>query len=98
MIFRWRCAGKNLSNIKHVKKGRWPLTHEMELWATSPHTLQEMAHLGLHARAHLIKERYELKSFSHSSVVRLFKKHGITYRKPQYSYSRKQAHHTALKQ
>jgi hypothetical protein len=50
-----------------------------------------MAALSLEYRAKEIREHFQLKSFSSMSVIKLYKKHKISYRKPQYSYYRKLA-------
>ena len=41
-IHKWRRLGKDVNQFTAViTRARWPLTQEMELWATSPEVLQQ---------------------------------------------------------
>jgi hypothetical protein len=43
-IHKWRRLGKDINQFSTaITRSRWPLTKEMELWATSPEVLQQMA-------------------------------------------------------
>ena len=55
-----------------------------------------MAHLSLIGRAEVIRLRFNLHKYSHTAVINLYRRHKISYRKPQYSYSRKEAQHKEL--
>ena len=57
-----------------------------------------MATLSLDQRAQAIKQKYQLKSFCSMSVSKLYKRYKISYRKPQYSYYRKQANQNQIYQ
>ena len=39
MVFRWRRAGKDITNMKPKSHHKWKLTKEQEAWATSAQTL-----------------------------------------------------------
>ena len=47
-VHRWRKLGKDINLLDtKIKRNRWPLTKEMELWITSAEVLQQMVHLSL---------------------------------------------------
>lgn len=55
---------------------------------TKQQTLIDWAHLSLHQRVMYIEEQFGVK-IHHSTLVNLYKKHKISYIKPQYAYCRK---------
>ena len=79
-IKKWRTHGKDITQFPTtITRDRWPLTQEMEHWATSPEVLQEMVSDSLVQRAKKIRDRYQLKSFSSFSVRTLYRKYKIKY-------------------
>lgn len=56
---------------------------------TKQKTLIEWAHLSLHQRALKIYQLFGVK-VTYQTVANFYKKHKITYKKPQYVYCRKQ--------
>ena len=48
-----------------------------------------MRHLGLHQRAALLREHFELPSFSHQTLFNYYRRLGVAFTKPQLVYHNK---------
>ena len=99
MIHKWRKVGKDITKLDlTIRRSRWVLTPEMEAWITSGEVLQQMVHLSLEQRCEVIRQKYQLKLFSPFALSKLYRRTGISYRRPKYAYNRKEAQMEELKQ
>ena len=79
LIKKWRSLNKNITMYPtKITRNRWPLTPEMEQWIVQPDTLQGMEALTHVQRAAAICRRFRLRSFCVNSMLKLYKRHGIT--------------------
>lgn len=62
------------------------LNHEQIEWVVSPETLSSMSHLTLKQRASAIKHQFGLPSFGHETLRQLYLRHGVAFKKPDYTY------------
>lgn len=51
---------------------------------TNPKTLREMAHLSLRQRVELIKKEHRLTSLSPTTLMNIYLRANVTFRKPNY--------------
>ena len=79
LIKKWRSLNKNMTMYPtKITRNRWHLTPEMEQWIVQPDTLQGMAALTHVQRAAAICRRFGLRSFCVNSMLKLYRRHGIT--------------------
>ena len=65
------------------------LSYSQQLFLSNPRTLREWSHLSLMQRAALVRERYDLPSFTYQTLANYYKRLGIRYHKPQFAYTHK---------
>jgi transposase len=74
------------------KKGREQLLKpEQVQWLIAPDTLQGMAHLSLERRCMIIKDKWNLPSFSTQTLRMCYRKHGVRYKRPDYTFWKNRA-------
>jgi transposase len=91
IVRKWRLNGFQVGTNKphHRTRARWQ-TPEVVNYLTKIKTLTEWAHLSLEQRVILIEQKFGVK-ISFQTLSTFYKKHKVTYIKPQYTYNRKEA-------
>lgn len=57
-----------------------------------------MAHLSILRRVQIIKRKFNIeRKFCDHTLIAVYKRHGISYQRPQYSYQRKIAQSDRLR-
>ena len=84
--------------MKTPKDGRKEILDQNQIrWLIDCNTLESMSHLSLRQRAVIVKDKYQLRTFSHYTLSRYYKRYGIKYNKPDYKYWRSQAENNDLR-
>jgi len=73
------------------------LDQEKIRWIIDHQTLEDMSHLSLRKRADVIREKFHLIKFCHSTLQKYYHRYGIKYNKPNYKYWRSQAENNDLR-
>ena len=90
IIRRWKQRGFTIVITKN--KGREQLLKpEQVQWLIAPDTLQGMAHLSLERRCMIIKDKWNLPSFSTQTLRMCYRKHGVRYKRPDYTFWKNRA-------
>lgn len=96
IIRRWRMRGYLV--MKTPKDGRKEILQPEQIkWLVDYNTLEDMSHLGLRQRAMMVKERFQLPSFSHVTLRQYYRRYGVKFNKPNYKYWRSQAENNDLR-
>jgi transposase len=97
IIQRWRQRGFVIIRNKHPGlKER--LTKDQVNWLISTDTLIEMSHLSLRRRAELVRQHLGLKTFSHVTLSKYYRKYNVTFKRPDYKYYKSIAQKENLKE
>ena len=65
IIRRWRERGHRVISLIGLRGKKLKLSYDQQAYIANPKTLTKMRHLGLHARAALIQQKFNLSCFSH---------------------------------
>jgi transposase len=97
IVKRWRANGYVVNKVK--RPGRPPrLTHEQVSWLTSLETLQSMSHLSLRKRCQIVMERFNFVKFDRESLRKIYLKHGVKYKRPDYKFWKSMAENQQLRE
>jgi transposase len=97
MIKRWRARGFIVTKTR--RRGVPPkLTPAQAQWLVSLDTLQQMSHLSLRKRAAVVRERFGLATFDHSTVRDYYRRHGVRYKRPDYKFWKSSADLAGLRE
>ena len=97
IVKRWRRNGFVVTKTK--RKGRkGKLTPEQIQWLINLDNLQSMRHLSLRKRCLVIKEHLGLERFDRESLRRIYLKHGVKYKRPDYRFWKSLAKNKQLKE
>ena len=95
IISRWKQRGFLI--YKEKRKGKQQvLTPEQVRWITDINTLQSMTHMSLRKRSQLIRDKFDLPSFYHSTLREYYIRHGVKYKKPDYKFWKSNAENLEL--
>ena len=91
IIKRWLSRGRQVVSkiAPGMKVGKKKLTFEQEAYLASPATLESMRHLSLNQRANILRDKFELSSFSSMTLWRYYKRLKVSYSKPNLTYDNK---------
>jgi transposase len=96
IISRWRLRGFLI--LKPKREGTNEiLSKEQIQWVIDYETLEGMSHLSLRKRAQIIRERFNLPKFQHSTLQRYYLRYGIKFKRPDYKFWRSNAENHNLK-
>ena len=97
IIKRWKERDHVI--LKSKRKGkREILGPQVIQWVLKNDTLEQMAPMGLHQRASLIKQRFELPSFSATTLRNYYLRYGVKFKRPDYKFWKSQAEKKDLRE
>ena len=67
-------------------------------WVLRNDTLEQMAPMGLHQRAALIRQRFDLPSFSATTLRNYYLRYGVKFKRPDYKFWKSQAEKKDLRE
>ena len=87
VLRRWRMSGLGEAYFDRVKNKRWSrISPDIVIAIVQQKLVDEMAYMSLPERLPIIREKFSLPKLARSTLRKIYREHGIRYRRPRYQY------------